>query len=174
MANIRAMDGIIDELLVHNRDFAARAPTTRLQAPPSRRVAIVACMDARLDVHAALGLREGEAHVLRNAGGSITEDVLRSLVISQRRLGTREVMLLHHTRCGMQTLDEDELRAELAQATDGTPPAWAIGAFADLEQDVRESLARVRDCPFLPHRDRVRGFVYDVDTRLLREVRATA
>lgn len=167
------MDSAIDELLANNRDFAARAPTARLDAQPSRRVAIVACMDARLDVHAALGLREGEAHVLRNAGGTITDDMLRSLVVSQRRLDTREVMLLHHTRCGMQTLDEDKLRVELTQATGGASPAWEIGAFADLEQDVRESLLRVRDCPFLPHRDRVRGFVYDVDTRLLREVRVT-
>jgi carbonic anhydrase len=169
MANIRAMDSTIDELLANNRDFAARAPTARLDAQPSRSVAVVACMDARLDVHAALGLREGEAHVLRNAGGIVTDDVLRSLVVSQRRLGTREVMLLHHTRCGMQTLDEDELRAELAQAAGGAP-SWAIGAFGDLDEDVRESIGRVRDCPFLPHRDRVRGFVYDVDTRLLREV----
>lgn len=159
----------IDELLTNNRNSAARASTARLDAQPSRHVAVVACMDARLDVYAALGLRAGEAHILRNAGGTVTDDVLRSLTISQRRLGTREVMLIHHTRCGMQLLDEDELNAEL-NATAGVPPPWPLHAFADLDHDVRASLARVRGCPYLPHRDRVRGFVYDVDTRLLREV----
>jgi carbonic anhydrase len=126
-------------------------------------------MDSRLDVFAALGLGNGEAHVLRNAGGVITEDVIRSLAVSQRRLGTREVMLIHHTDCGMQKLTDDGFRAELQEAT-GVAPSFAIESFTDVEADVRQSLLRVRQSPFLPHRDRVRGFVYDVDTHRLREV----
>ena len=120
-------------------------------------------MDSRLDVFAALGLGDGEAHVLRNAGGVITDDVIRSLAVSQRRLGTREVMLIHHTDCGMQSLTDDGFRAELQDAT-GVAPAFAIESFADVDADVRQSILRVRRSPFLSHRDRVRGFVYDVDT----------
>ena len=126
-------------------------------------------MDSRLDVFAALGLQDGEAHVLRNAGGVITDDVIRSLAVSQRRLGTREVMLIHHTDCGMQTLTDDGFRAELQEAT-GVAPAFAIESFSDVDADVRQSILRVRRSPFLLHRDRVRGFVYDVDTHALREV----
>jgi carbonic anhydrase len=126
-------------------------------------------MDSRLDVFAALGLDDGEAHVLRNAGGVITDDVIRSLAVSQRRLGTREVMLVHHTDCGMQKLTDDGFRAELREAT-GVAPAFAIESFGDVEADVRQSLLRVRRSPFLLHRDRVRGFVYDVDTHQLREI----
>jgi carbonic anhydrase len=126
-------------------------------------------MDCRLDVYAMLGLRVGEAHILRNAGGVVSDDVLRSLTISQRRLGTRAVMLIHHTRCGMQTITDDGFRAELLRET-GMTPAFAIESFPDLEADVRQSLRRVLHCPFLPHRDNVRGFIYDVDTRELREV----
>jgi carbonic anhydrase len=160
----------VDELVANNRAFACASSNQRAgDARPSRRVAVITCMDARIDVLAVLGLQPGEAHVLRNAGGIVTDDVLRSLVISQRRLDTREVMLIHHTCCGMQALDEDELRAELQRAA-GATPAWAFGSFADLDADVRQSIARVRDCPFLAHRDRVRGFVYDVAARLLREV----
>ncbi len=167
----------IDALLAHNRTLAstgfqaARGPAARgaLQAPPSRRVAIVTCMDARLDLPAALGLQPGEAHVIRNAGGVVTDDVIRSLAISQRLLGTRAVLLAHHTRCGMLGLDDAALRAELTRAA-GSEPPFAIGGFADLDGSVRASLARVRSCAFLPHRDHVRGFVYDVDTHLLREV----
>jgi carbonic anhydrase len=129
-------------------------------------------MDSRLDVFAALGLGDGEAHVLRNAGGVITDDVIRSLAISQRRLGTREVMLIHHTDCGLQTITDDGFRRELEEAT-GVSPAFAIESFRDVEADVRQSIRRVRTSPFLPHRDLVRGFVYDVDTHRLREVEAS-
>ena len=126
-------------------------------------------MDSRLNVFAALGLGDGEAHVLRNAGGVITDDMIRSLAVSQRRLGTRDVMLIHHTDCGMMRLTDDGFRAEL-QAASGVAPAFAIESFTDLEANVRQSILRVRRSPFLLHRDAVRGFVYDVDTRLLREV----
>ncbi len=159
----------IDELIANNRDFADSLPTQHLDVRPSRRLAIVTCMDSRLDVFAALGLGDGEAHVLRNAGGVITDDVVRSLAISQRRLGTREVMLIHHTGCGMMTLTDDGFRAELQEAT-GVAPAFAIESFADVDADVRQSILRVRRSPFLLHRDQVRGFVYDVDTHRLREV----
>lgn len=163
------MDSTIDELLFNNRAFAGSLPAGHLDVRPSRRLAVVTCMDSRLDVFAALGLGDGEAHVLRNAGGVITDDVIRSLAVSQRRLGTREVMLIHHTDCGMQTLTDDGFRAELQQAT-GVAPAWAIESFTDVDADVRQSLLRVRRSPFLPHREQVRGFVYDVDTHRLREV----
>jgi len=159
----------IDELLANNREFADSLAERHLDVRPSRRLAIVTCMDSRLDVFAALGLGDGEAHVLRNAGGVITDDVIRSLAVSQRRLDTREVMLIHHTDCGMQTLSDDGFRAELQQAT-GTAPAWAIESFGDVDADVRQSILRVRRSPFVLHRDAVRGFVYDVDTHRLREV----
>ena len=158
-----------EELLANNRAFAESVPDRHLDVQPSRRLAIVTCMDSRLDVFAALGLADGEAHVLRNAGGVITDDVIRSLAISQRRLGTREVMLIHHTDCGMQKLTDDGFRAELLEAS-GVAPAFAIESFGDVEGDVRQSLLRVRRSAFLPHRDRVRGFVYDVDTHRLREI----
>lgn len=160
---------VIDELLANNQAFADSLPTRHLDVRPSRRLAVVTCMDSRLDVFAALGLGEGEAHVLRNAGGVITDDVIRSLAISQRRLGTREVMLIHHTGCGMQTLSDDEFRAELQQAT-GMAPAFAIESFKDLDADVRQSILRVRRSAFLEHRAHVRGFVYDVDSHRLREI----
>jgi carbonic anhydrase len=159
----------IDELVANNRGFAEASPTRRLDAQPSRQIAIVTCMDARLDVLAALGLGDGEAHVLRNAGGVITDDVIRSLAISQRKLGTREVMLIHHTGCGMQTLTDDGFRAELQEAT-GVAPAFAIESFDAVEADVRQSILRVRRSAFLLHRDRVRGFVYDMNTHRLDEV----
>jgi carbonic anhydrase len=162
---------VIDELLANNRAFAASPPAGHLDVRPSRQLAVVTCMDSRLNVFAALGLRDGEAHVLRNAGGVITDDVIRSLAISQRRLGTREVMLIHHTDCGMQTLTDDGFRAELQQAT-GVAPAFAIESFSDADADVRQSILRVRRSPFLAHRELVRGFVYDVDTLQLREIRA--
>ena len=164
------MDRTIDELLANNEAFAASLSERHLDVRPSRRLAVVTCMDSRLDVFAALGLGDGEAHVLRNAGGVITDDMIRSLAVSQRRLGTREVMLIHHTNCGMQTLSDDGFRAELQKDT-GVAPAWAIESFSDVDADVRQSILRVRRSPFLPHRDRVRGFVYDVDTHRLREVR---
>jgi carbonic anhydrase len=161
--------GTIDELLTNNEAFAAALPTHHLDVRPSRRLAIVTCMDSRLDVFAALGLGHGEAHVLRNAGGVITDDVIRSLAVSQRRLGTREIMLIHHDDCGMQKLSDDGFRAELQEAT-GIAPAFAIESFTDVDSDVRQSILRVRRSPFLLHREEVRGFVYDVDTHQLREV----
>ena len=161
--------GTIDELLANNRAYADGLEPRHLDVRPRRRLAIVTCMDSRLDVFAALGLGHGEAHVLRNAGGVITDDVIRSLAISQRLLGTREVMLVHHTDCGMQKVTDDGFRAELQAAT-GVAPAFAIESFTDLDADVRQSVLRVRRSAFLPHRDSVRGFVYDVDTHRLREV----
>jgi carbonic anhydrase len=160
---------VIDELLENNAAFAASLPVTHLDVRPRRRLAIVTCMDSRLDVFAALGLHQGEAHILRNAGGVITDDVIRSLAVSQRRLLTREVMLVHHTDCGMLSLTDDGFRAELQEST-GVAPAFAIESFSDLDADVRQSVRRVRRSPFLLHRDRVRGFVYDVDTHGLREI----
>jgi carbonic anhydrase len=160
---------MIDELLANNRAFADGLPTKHLDVRPSRHLAIVTCMDSRLDVFAALGLGDGEAHVLRNAGGVITDDVIRSLAISQRRLGTREVMLIHHTDCGMQKVTDDGFRAELQRET-GIAPAFAIESFVDVDEDVRQSIRRVRRSDFIPHRDSVRGFVYDVDSHRLREV----
>jgi carbonic anhydrase len=159
----------IDELFANNQGFADSLPAGAADARPSRRIAIVTCMDARLDVFAALGLRDGEAHVLRNAGGVVTDDVIRSLAISQRRLGTREVMLIHHTGCGMQSLSDDEFRAELLEAT-GVAPAFAIESFTDVDADVRQSVLRVRRSVFVEHRTHVRGFVYDVESHRLREI----
>jgi carbonic anhydrase len=140
-----------------------------LSAEPSRHLAIVTCMDCRIDLPRALDLQPGEAHVLRNAGGAVTADVIRSLAISQRKLGTREVMVIHHTKCGMQTITEDGFRAELQRET-GVAPSFAIEAFSDIEEDVRQSVRRVRRSEFLPYRDQVRGFVLDVDTQELVEV----
>jgi carbonic anhydrase len=160
---------IIDELVANNAAFAADLPTKHVQIKPRRKLVIVTCMDSRLDVFAALGLHEGDAHILRNAGGVITDDVIRSVAVSQRRLGTERVMLIHHSDCGMQTLTDDGFRAELQQAT-GVAPAFAIESFTDLDADVRQSIRRVRRSPFLLHRDGVRGFVYDVDTHRLREI----
>ena len=164
---------VVDELLANNRDFARSLPERHLDVQPSRRLAIVTCMDSRLDVFAALGLGDGEAHVLRNAGGVITDDVIRSLAVSQRRLGTREVMLIHHTDCGMSKLTDDGFRSELEQAT-GVAPAFAIESFTDVDANVRQSVLRVRRSAFLPHRDAVRGFVYDVDSHSLREIEVPA
>jgi carbonic anhydrase len=160
---------VIEDLVANNEAFAASLPAQHLDVRPSRRLVIVTCMDSRLDVFAALGLREGEAHILRNAGGVITDDVIRSLAVSQRRLGTREVMLIHHTDCGMQALTDDGFRAELQQAT-GLAPSFAIESFTHLEANLRQSILRVRRSPFLLHRDVVRGFVYDVDTHRIREI----
>src|SRR5271165_6050629 len=142
----------IDELLGNNRAYAGALEPRHLDVSPSRRLAVVACMDSRLDLFSALGLGMGEAHVLRNAGGVITDDVIRSLAISQRKLGTREVMLIHHTDCGMQKLTDDGFRAELQAAT-GVAPAFAIESFTDPEADVRQSILRVRRSDFIPSRD---------------------
>jgi carbonic anhydrase len=168
-AGDEAAVGAIDGLVANNEAFASSTPVGQLDVHPSLRLAVVTCMDSRINVFAALGLGDGEAHILRNAGGVITDDVIRSLAISQRRLGTREVMLIHHTRCGMQTITDDGFRAELQAAT-GVAPAFAIESFTDLDADVRQSILRVRRSPFLEHRDLVRGFVYDVDTHQLREI----
>jgi carbonic anhydrase len=161
---------VIDELLENNRGFASRFEPGHLDIKPSLRLAIVTCMDARLDVFVALGLERGQAHVLRNAGGVITDDVIRSLAISQRRLGTDQVILIHHTDCGMRLITDDGFRAELQDAT-GMAPPFAIESFTDVENDVRQSIRRVRHSPFLLHK-RVRGFVYDVDTGSLEEIEA--
>lgn len=161
--------GTIDELLANNVAFAEGLAERHLDVRPSRQLAIVTCMDSRLDVFAALGLDDGEAHVLRNAGGVITDDVIRSLAVSQRRLGTRDVMLIHHTDCGMEKVTDDGFRAELQEST-GVAPAFAIESFTDAAENVRQSILRVRRSTFIPHRENVRGFLYDVDTHRLREI----
>jgi carbonic anhydrase len=157
-----------DELLASNQRYAETFAGP-LPVPPARGVAVVACMDARLNVYAILGLAEGEAHVIRNAGGVVTDDVIRSLAISQRLLGTREIMLIHHTECGMLTFTDDEFKAAIQEET-GIKPPWAAEAFGDLDTDVRQSIARVKASPFVPHRDAVRGFVFDVASGRLIEV----
>jgi carbonic anhydrase len=158
-----------DELLVGNVEYARSFDKADLPSPPARKVAIVACMDARLNVYGMLGLSEGDCHVIRNAGGVVTDDAIRSLAISQRLLGTEEIILIHHTGCGMLSFHDDEFRASIEQET-GIRPPWAAEAFSDLEQDVRQSIARVQASPFLPRKDSVRGFVYEVETGRLREV----
>ena len=163
------MSNVIDDVVRANAQFAAPNGGRAADGRPARALAVVACMDARLDLLPALGLEVGDAHVLRNAGGAVTDDVIRSLAISQRKLGTRSVMLIHHTRCGMTTLTDDAFRAELLAET-GMTPNFAIESFADAADDVRQSIRRVRSSPFLPYRDDVRGFVYDVDTHRLTEV----
>jgi carbonic anhydrase len=160
---------VTDDLLANNRAFAERfSLSEHLDIRPRRKLAVVACMDSRLDVFAVLGLDQGEAHVLRNAGGVITDDMIRSLAVSQLRLGTREILLIHHTDCGMQKVTDDGFRAEL-QELSGVAPSFAIESFADLDENVRQSIRRLRNSPFIPHRDKIRGFVYDVDTGELRE-----
>jgi carbonic anhydrase len=157
-----------DELLENNQRYA-QSFAGPLPLPPSRGVAVVACMDARLNVYAILGLGEGEAHVIRNAGGVVTDDEIRSLTISQRLLGTREIILIHHTDCGMLTFTDDGFKASIQEET-GIKPPWAAEAFSDLEGDVRQSIARIKTSPFIPHTDAVRGFVFDVATGKLNEV----
>jgi carbonic anhydrase len=158
-----------DELLANNLRYAAVFPGA-LPGQPTARLAVVAYMDARLNVYAALGLTEGEAHVIRNAGGVVTDDTIRSLAISQRLLGTTKIVLIHHTQCGMLTFTDDQFRAAI-EADTGIRPPWAAEAFGDLDEDVRQSIARIKASPFVPHSGQVRGFVFDVDTGLLREVR---
>ena len=159
----------IDDVLRSNERYAVGFAKGDLPSPPARKLAIVVCMDARIDPARALGLEEGDAHVIRNAGGIVTDQEIRSLAISQRKLGTEEVMLIHHTRCGMLGFDDQAFARELEQEA-GRAPEWAAGGFEDVEADVRESMRRVRESPFLPHTDRVRGFVYEVETGRLREV----
>ena len=160
--------GIADELIANNRAYAdAYIPDRPL--PPRRQLAVVTCMDSRLDTFALLGLEIGDAHILRNAGGVVTDDVIRSLTISQRKLGTREIILIHHTDCGMLTFTDDGFKKSVQDDT-GIKPAWAAEAFTDLDEDVRQSIARIRASPFVPHTDQVRGFVFDVATGKLNEV----
>lgn len=159
---------VIDELLQHNARYAESFHGP-LPLRPARQVAVVACMDARLNLYRVLGLADGAAHIIRNAGGVVTDDVIRSLAISQRLLGTRHIVLIHHTDCGMLTFTDDEFRNSV-HADVGIKPPWAIESFTDLRTDLRQSMARIRANPFLSHKDSVRGFVFDVATGLLEEV----
>jgi carbonic anhydrase len=160
---------VTDELLRNNADYAASFNAGDLPMPPGKGVAVVACMDARLNVYGVLGLHEGDAHVIRNAGGVVTEDAIRSLVISQRLLGTREIVLIHHSDCGMLTFSDDQVKAAI-EADTGLRPSFALEAFPDLEGDVRQSIARIKANPFIPSKDSVRGFVFDVHSGVLKEV----
>ena len=160
---------VTDELLRNAEAYAAGFDKGDLPMPPAKPVAIVACMDARLNPYGLLGLAEGDAHVIRNAGGVITDDEIRSLAISQRLLGTREIILIHHTDCGMLTFADEAFRSQIEEET-GSKPEWSSEAFSDVEADVRQSIARVTASPFIPHRDQVRGFVYEVESGRLREV----
>ena len=160
---------VTDDLLRNNEAYAESFQKGDLPLPPAKGVAVVACMDARLDVHKILGLGEGDAHVIRNAGGVITDDEIRSLAISQRLLGTREIVLIHHTDCGMLTFTDDELKQQIHEEV-GMKPHFPMESFSDLEEDVRQSMARIQASPFIPHKDAVRGFVYEVETGRLREV----
>src|SRR5919109_5475523 len=159
----------IDELVRNAEAYASDFDKGELPLPPAKRIAVLACMDARLNPHALLGLAEGDAHVIRNAGGVVTDDEIRSLAISQRLLGTEEIMLIHHTDCGMLTFEDDEFRRQVQRET-GIKPQWAAEAFDDLEEDVRQSIARIKASPFIPKKDAVRGFVYEVESGRLREV----
>jgi carbonic anhydrase len=158
-----------DELLRNNERYANSFDKGDLPMPPAKQIAIVTCMDARLSPYVMLGLSEGDAHVIRNAGGVITDDEIRSLMISQRLLGTREVMLIHHTDCGMLTFSDEELREQIQQEV-GIKPHFPLETFADLEEDVHQSIKRIEASPFIPHKDSVRGFIYEVETGHLREV----
>ena len=160
---------ITDELVANNEQYAASFEKGDLPLPPAKGLAVVACMDARLDLHKILGLEEGDAHVIRNAGGVVTDDEIRSLAISQRLLGTEEIVLIHHTGCGMLTFSDDEFRGQIEDET-GIEPEWAAEAFSDLDTDVRQSMARIKASPFIPNKDSIRGFVYEVETGKLREV----
>jgi carbonic anhydrase len=160
---------VTDELLANNEKYVAEfGGKGELPLPPGKKVAVLACMDARLNVYGALGLAEGDAHVIRNAGGVVTDDEIRSLAISQRLLGTEEIILIHHTDCGMLTFTDDAFKRAIQDET-GIKPEWAAEAFGDLEEDVRQSIARIKASPFIP-RKAVRGFVYEVETGRLREV----
>jgi carbonic anhydrase len=159
----------IDELVRNADSYGDSFSGGHLPMPPGKQVAIVACMDARLNPYGLLGLQEGEAHVIRNAGGVITDDAIRSLAISQRLLGTEEIMLIHHTDCGMLTFKDDDFRRQVQDET-GVKPEWAAEAFDDLDGDVRQSIARIEASPFIPKKDQVRGFVFEVESGRLREV----
>ena len=160
---------VTDELLKNNEAYAASFDKGELPLPPAKKVAVVACMDARLNPYGALGLEEGDAHIIRNAGGVVTDDEIRSLAISQRLLGTEEIILIHHTDCGMLTFTDDAFKQSIEEET-GIKPQWAAEAFSDLDTDVRQSVARIKASPFIPKKDGVRGFVYEVESGKLREV----
>src|SRR6267143_5992283 len=173
MSMDRGKEGVMsatDEALRNNKAYSSAFDKGQLPLPPAKKLAVVACMDARLHVSKILGLNEGDAHVIRNAGGAVTVDAIRSLTISQRLLGTEEVILIHHTDCGMLTFTDDAVKAQIQKDT-GIRPPFALEAFSNLEEDVRQSIARVKASPFIPKKDRVRGFVYDVKTGRLTEVK---
>jgi carbonic anhydrase len=158
-----------DELLANNERYAAGFDKADLPLPPAKKVAVVTCMDARLSPYVMLGLQEGDAHIIRNAGGVVTDDEIRSLAISQRLLGTEEIIVIHHTDCGMLTFKDDDFKAQIQEDT-GIKPTWSAEAFSDLEADVRQTVARIKTSPFIPNKDSIRGFVYEVETGRLREV----
>lgn len=160
---------VTDQYLENNKNYAANFQGP-LPLPPKNQIAVLACMDARINVYGALGIQEGESHVIRNAGGVVTDDEIRSLSISQRLLGTKEIILIHHTDCGMLTFSDDEFKKSIQDET-GIKPEWAAEAFSDLEVDVKQSIARIKQSPFIPHTDSVRGFIFDVATGLLNEVK---
>jgi len=160
---------VTDELLANNEAYSASFDKGELPLPPAKKVAVVACMDARLNPYGALGLHEGDAHVIRNAGGVVTDDEIRSLAISQRLLGTEEIILIHHTDCGMLTFTDDDFKRSI-QDDVGIKPEWAAESFTDIDEDVRQSIARIKASPFIPRKENIRGFVYDVATGKLREV----
>ena len=162
---------VTDDLVRNNQSYAGSFKKGDLPLPPAKQIAVVACMDARLDVHKILGIQEGDAHVFRNAGGAVTDDAIRSLAISQRLLGTKEIVLIHHTDCGMLTFKDDEFKKQIENET-GIRPAFALEAFSDLDEDVKQSIARIKASPFIPDKSSVRGFVYDVRTGKLNEVGA--
>ena len=164
---------VTDNLLKNNEHYAASFAKGDLPMSPGKKLAVLACMDARLDVHKILGLEAGDAHIIRNAGGVATDDAIRSLVISQRLLGTEEIILVHHTDCGMLTFKDDELKRQIEQET-GIRPAFALEAFSDVQEDVRQSIARIEASPFIPRKSSIRGFVYDVASGRLSEVRVAA
>ena len=159
-----------DTFVANSEQYAARFSKGDLPLPPASHVAVVACMDARLNPYGILGLSEGDAHVIRNAGGVVTDDVIRSLTISQRLLGTTEIVLIHHSDCGMLTFHDDDLKAQI-EADTGLRPPFALEAFPDLDGDVSQSIARIKASPYIPNKDSVRGFVYEVETGRLREVK---
>jgi carbonic anhydrase len=160
---------VTDQLLANNAAYAASFDKGDLPLPPAKKLAVVACMDARINVFGLLGLSEGDAHVIRNAGGVVTDDEIRSLAISQRLLGTEEIILIHHTQCGMLTFTDDDFKASIEQET-GIKPEWAAESFTDLDTDLRQSVARIKASPFIPRKGSIRGFVYEVETGKLREV----
>jgi len=158
-----------DQLLANNEAYAASFDKGSLPMPPGKKLAVLACMDARLNVYGILGLQEGDAHVIRNAGGVVTDDEIRSIAISQRLLGTEEIILIHHTDCGMLTFKDDDLKGAIESEV-GIRPHFALEAFGDVEADVRQSVGRIKASPFIPHKSSVRGFIYDVKTGRLNEV----